>query len=480
MENMTSTLLTGGGGQASGSCMMTSTPIGSSCSMYSGGSHHTGLGINRNLLKQFSQYSYPGAYLGLDLPSLSFPRTPAKVNDSTGTLGSVSPRSDDSNPSQEELSESPARDIKAHIGPCALDGDTSADDTADEHGPADYSSSPSGTSTLSQQSRKFADVKPPYSYIALITMAIESSPSGMMTLNEIYGYIMDKFPYFKQNQQRWQNSIRHNLSLNDCFVKISRAPGRPGKGNYWALHPSCGDMFGNGSFLRRAKRFKLGKAKGQYANYNSYSQFNLYAGHPSAYKPYPSFTPLTYGHLTHGFSSPHHHSIAQRASEWGAVNHYGHYYGQSLGAPQSLSPPAQLSPATGESSAQQSDLTLGHFNLPSFGSMYSAATPSSSPHHTVAPTLQTLAPPISTTYAGNGAVVVGVGGGGSSSSTPPNVSASHFSYPPMTSAHMPGTYHLPTSMSTHAQSNYMAASNSYPTVSQNTYSCAQYSAQVRT
>lgn len=114
----------------------------------------------------------------------------------------------------------------------------------------------SGTSTLSQQKRRFAEVKPPYSYIALITMAIESSPNGMMTLNEIYHFIEERFPYFKENTQRWQNSIRHNLSLNDCFVKVSRNSSKPGKGNYWALHPKAGDMFGNGSFLRRSKRFK--------------------------------------------------------------------------------------------------------------------------------------------------------------------------------------------------------------------------------
>ena len=50
----------------------------------------------------------------------------------------------------------------------------------------------SGTSTISQQKRRFADVKPPYSYIALITMALESSSAGMMTLNEIYDYIMNR------------------------------------------------------------------------------------------------------------------------------------------------------------------------------------------------------------------------------------------------------------------------------------------------
>lgn len=122
-------------------------------------------------------------------------------------------------------------------------------------------SSFSGTSTLSQQKRRFAEVKPPYSYIALITMALESSQTGMMTLNEIYHFIEDRFPYFKENTQRWQNSIRHNLSLNDCFVKVSRNSAKPGKGNYWALHPKAGDMFGNGSYLRRSKRFKSSSPK---------------------------------------------------------------------------------------------------------------------------------------------------------------------------------------------------------------------------
>ncbi|KAH3830179.1 hypothetical protein DPMN_103418 [Dreissena polymorpha] len=164
-------------------------------------------------------------------------------------------------------------------------GDDDGDDTG---------STFSGTSTLSQQKRRFADVKPPYSYIALITMAIESSTNGMMTLNEIYAFIMNRFPYFKENQQRWQNSIRHNLSLNDCFVKVPRAPGRPGKGNYWALHPGCGDMFGNGSFLRRAKRFKLHRQKlhsdAHVQHVNSYGHFSLYP--PPGYKPYPALNPL--------------------------------------------------------------------------------------------------------------------------------------------------------------------------------------------
>ena len=37
---------------------------------------------------------------------------------------------------------------------------------------------------------------------------------------------------------------------------MPRTPDKPGKGSFWALHPESGNMFENGCYLRRQKRFK--------------------------------------------------------------------------------------------------------------------------------------------------------------------------------------------------------------------------------
>lgn len=77
----------------------------------------------------------------------------------------------------------------------------------------------------------------------------------MKLFRTIHNFI-SRFPYYKEKFPAWQNSIRHNLSLNDCFIKVPREPGNAGKGNFWMLDPLAEDMFDNGSFLRRRKRYK--------------------------------------------------------------------------------------------------------------------------------------------------------------------------------------------------------------------------------
>ncbi|KAF3850296.1 hypothetical protein F7725_020015 [Dissostichus mawsoni] len=50
--------------------------------------------------------------------------------------------------------------------------------------------------------RSYTHAKPPYSYISLITMALQQSSCKMLTLNELYTWITDLFPFYRQNQQR--------------------------------------------------------------------------------------------------------------------------------------------------------------------------------------------------------------------------------------------------------------------------------------
>ena len=102
---------------------------------------------------------------------------------------------------------------------------------------------------------KMKSVKPPYSYVALISMAVQEAADKRLTLNGIYDYITKNFPYYRNREnQGWRNSIRHNLSLHECFMKLPAKGGKNGKSHYWVLDPNHEVLFEEGNYRRRRRR----------------------------------------------------------------------------------------------------------------------------------------------------------------------------------------------------------------------------------
>ena len=98
--------------------------------------------------------------------------------------------------------------------------------------------------------------KPACSYITMIAMALENAPQKKCTLREIITFITETFPFYRQNQ-KWHQTIKHNLTLNDCFVKAGRRLGD--RGCLWMLDAAYEDMYKHGSAQRRKSRVLEGR-----------------------------------------------------------------------------------------------------------------------------------------------------------------------------------------------------------------------------
>ncbi|XP_074858710.1 forkhead box protein M1 isoform X2 [Carettochelys insculpta] len=123
------------------------------------------------------------------------------------------------------------------LGPCTVKQEMEKENkTPEQERIKTEEDSIAATATTSLWQDSIAE-RPPYSYMAMIQFAINSTEKKRMTLKDIYTWIEDHFPYFKYvAKPGWKNSIRHNLSLHDMFVRETSANG---KISFWTIHPEA-------------------------------------------------------------------------------------------------------------------------------------------------------------------------------------------------------------------------------------------------
>jgi forkhead box protein F len=98
--------------------------------------------------------------------------------------------------------------------------------------------------------------------------------------------------------------VRHNLSLNECFKKLPKECGKPGKGHYWTIDASAEYMFEDeGSLRRRPRGFRRKQQMKSFSNPSSFYPPSSYDSAQLNVTDIPNCYPSSYPSYTHEYSA---------------------------------------------------------------------------------------------------------------------------------------------------------------------------------
>lgn len=142
-----------------------------------------------------------------------------------------------------------AKKMRLNSYETTCDSDSDFDLSFEGEGPEASQSQDSLLSTESLEAEMEKYRQPEMTFLELIVRAIMESPTQMLYLQEIYDSLEWKYPYFQVAEPSWKNSVRHNLSMHPCFIKMKPCEKR--KGFYWGIHQANLPDFRHGKFGRR-------------------------------------------------------------------------------------------------------------------------------------------------------------------------------------------------------------------------------------